>query len=49
MGFMESKYVPWSEPKEWVVWLFALILATFIIHNIMRRYHDPFVRPNRQR
>ena len=32
---MEQDWVPWDNPKEWVLWLVALIIATFFIHNFM--------------
>lgn len=40
MSVMESKYVPWSDPREWFVWLLLLIVATFIIHNGLRTYKE---------
>lgn len=37
---MSSKYVPWDEPWEWVVWLGLLVIATFIIHNGLRAWKE---------
>lgn len=40
MSVMDSKYVPWDEPWEWVVWLVLLIVATFVIHNGLRVWKE---------
>lgn len=37
---MGSKYVPWDEPGEWLVWLLLLVVATFLIHNGLRIYKE---------
>ena len=32
-GMAARSWVPWNRPGEWLIWLFALIIATLFIHN----------------
>lgn len=33
-------WVPWDSPKEILVWIVVLAIATFFIHNCMRWYKN---------
>lgn len=37
---LQHKEVPWDEPVEILVWLVAVVITTFIVHNVMRTYKE---------
>lgn len=40
MSVFQSKAVPWDSPAECFVWLGVLVIATFFIHNSMRKFKE---------
>lgn len=40
MSVFDKREVPWDSGGEVLIWLGALVVATFFIHNVVRKYKE---------